>query len=262
MKTQRLSARVPVLATLIVPALLLLAACSDGGAKLQSGTSLQQRLRVADAAMAGGLPQAALNATRGALESDPGNIQALLQQGDALAAMGRGDAAEEAFRRVLALNSATAVQSRRAWLGVARADLGAGRAEAAEAAYRTVLATAPADPSAHDGLGISLDLQGRHAEAQAEYRVTLTAADNDGARVNLGLSLAMSGDAAGAVAVLGPLARDPAASRRVRHNLAFALALAGDRNGAERILAPDMPSEQVVVAMASYESFRTAYATP
>ena len=41
-------------------------------------------LRVADAAMAGGMPQTAINVTREILQSDPRNIGALLRQGEAL----------------------------------------------------------------------------------------------------------------------------------------------------------------------------------
>ena len=69
-------------------------------------------------------------------------------------------------------------------------------------------------------LGIALDLQERHAEAQAAYRQALDAApDLDAARVDLGLSLALSGDGAAGAQVLRPLAAsaDARAASRPPH---------------------------------------------
>ena len=48
-------------------------------------------------------------------------------------------------------------------------------------------------------------------------------------QVNLGLSLALSGDAPGAVRLLQPLATVPSATPRVRHDLALALAPSRER---------------------------------
>jgi hypothetical protein len=70
---------------------------------LLAGCSVQERnktlagkadMRLAEVAMANGMPQTALSVTREILESDPRNIAALLHQGDALVAMGQSDAAE------------------------------------------------------------------------------------------------------------------------------------------------------------------------
>ena len=249
-------------AFMAVAVALSVGACGNRTDQLMLGEGTAARsIRVAGAALAGGLPQAALNATRAALERDPDNVQALMQQADALTSMGRMDAAAEAYKRVLSREaSPTREQARQARLGVGRAELAAGRAVEAEATYRELLAIAPKEAAGHSGLGIALDLQGRHADAQAAYRVALAQTDSDATRANLGLSLAMAGDAAGAVALLRPLAADPAASPRVRHNLAFALAQSGDRTGAERALAVDMPREQVVVALSGFNAFRAPQA--
>ena len=245
----------PRLKLVSLGAALAVGACAEASGLAGSAGSA----RFANAALAGGLPQAALNATRTVLERDPHNVQALLQQGDALAALGRGDAAAEAYRRALSPDaSANDNQARHARLGIGRAELAAGRAEQAEAVFRQLVAGAPKDAAGRSGLGIALDLQGRHRDAQAEYRTALAQGDSDGTRVNLGLSLAMAGDAPEALAVLRPLAQDPAATPRVRHNLAFALALAGDRAGAERILAPDLPRDEVLAALSGYTAFRSA----
>ena len=241
---------------------LFLGACGGHQDFLTQGEGTSSRgIKVAGAALAGGLPQAALNATRNVLERDPHNVQALLQQAEALTAMGRPDAAGEAYKRILSKDaSPSRDQSRQARLGVGRAELAAGRAAAAEATYRELVAASPKEAAAHSGLGIALDLQGRHADAQQAYRAALAQVESDGTRANLGLSLAMAGDAAGAIQILRPLATDPSASPRIRHNLAFALALSGDRQGAERALLPDMPKEQVVAALSGFDAFRTAQA--
>ena len=50
--------------------------------------------------------------------------------------------------------------------------------------------------------GLAYDLLGRQAQAQADYRAALNGADGDEARRRLALSLAISGDKAGALAML------------------------------------------------------------
>lgn len=250
------------IAVLALGMALSLGACANRVEPFLQGEGTSSRgIRVANAALAGGLPEAALNATRTVLERDPNNVDALIKQADALNALGRADAAGEAYRRILSKEaSPTREQARMARLGVGRADLAAGRAAAAEATYRALVATAPNEAAGHSGLGIALDLQGRHKEAQAEHRLALAQDASDATRANLGLSLAMGGSAQEAVEMLRPLAADPSASPRLRHNLAFAMALAGDRGGAARTLAPDLPREQVVAALSGFDAFRTAQA--
>ena len=244
-------------------AALLLGACGVQQDRLTQGEGTAPRgLRIASAAMAGGLPQAALNATQGVLDRDPANVEALIQQADALTALGRPDAAAEAYRRVLAKDvSANRAQMRLARVGAGRADLAAGRASEAEAIYAALVAAAPDDPVGHNGLAIAYDQQGRHGEAQAVYRKALALADTSATRSNLGLSLAMSGDTAGALELLRPLARDVASNPRIRHNLAFALEMAGDREGAHRTLAADMPRDQALAELSGFAAFRTTPAT-
>ena len=53
--------------------------------------------------------------------------------------------------------------------------------------------------------GLAYDLLGKQAVAQADYRAALAARDGDEARRRLALSLAISGDKAGAFATLAPL---------------------------------------------------------
>ena len=76
------------------------------------------------------------------------------------------------------------------------------------------------------------------------------------AKVNLGLSLALSGATDRALAILRPLASDPAADGRVRQNLAVALALAGDETQAGRVLAAELPQDKIGTALAGYAALK------
>lgn len=87
--------------------------------------------------------------------------------------------------------------------------------------------------------GLAYDLLGRQSEAQAEYRAALKGPDGEEARRRLALSLAISGDRAGALEALSPLLaqRDVAAGR----TRAFVLALTGDPAGAMVAINSAMP---------------------
>ena len=105
--------------------------------------------------------------------------------------------------------------------------------------------------------GLAYDLLGRHAEAQSDYRAALSGADRDEARRRLALSLAITGDKAGAIAMLGPLmGRGDAGAARCR---ALVLALSGDLDGARRSLEAAMPgsSAQMAPFLAKLPSLRS-----
>ena len=132
-----------------------------------------------------------------------------------------------------------------------------GDAAAAEVEFDAVLATSPDDPRALTDLGIAQDLQEHHTEAQAAYSSALKIApDLDAARVNFGLSLALSGQSAAAVEMLRPLAAGPNAPKRVKHDLATAMVLSGDHAEAEKLLRPDLTPEQVPIAIAGLQQLR------
>lgn len=87
--------------------------------------------------------------------------------------------------------------------------------------------------------GLAYDLQGRHSEAQADYRAALSGPNSQEARRRLALSLAITGDKDAALAALAPLAaKGDAAAARCR---ALVLAVAGDPDGARRLLDLRMP---------------------
>jgi hypothetical protein len=82
-------------------------------------------------------------------------------------------------------------------------------------------------------------LLGQQRQAQADYRVALNGPDATEARRRLALSLAISGDKAGALEALAPLsAKGDSSAGRVR---AFVLALTGDSKGAMVAIDAAMP---------------------
>ena len=121
--------------------------------------------------MANGMPQTALAVTREILQSDPRNVAALLRQGDALVAMGQSDAAEECYRRVAGDRSRSRWTAARPW---PRFGWRWVKRERREAVFRKAIHHAPNDAAAFNDLGIALDLQDRHDEAQAAYQAALT----------------------------------------------------------------------------------------
>jgi len=87
--------------------------------------------------------------------------------------------------------------------------------------------------------GLAYDLLGRHAEAQADYRAAMAGSAADEARRRLALSLAITGDKAGALDTLAPLlTRQDRAAIRAR---ALILALSGDQAGARQAIEWSMP---------------------
>ncbi|MEO8176089.1 MAG: hypothetical protein ABI626_05455 [Sphingomicrobium sp.] len=91
--------------------------------------------------------------------------------------------------------------------------------------------------------GLAYDLLGRHSEAQRDYRAALNGTDGEEARRRLALSLAITGDKPGALAMLGPLmARGDSGAARCR---ALVLALSGDLDGARRSLESAMPGSSL-----------------
>ena len=116
-----------------------------------------------------------------------------------------------------------------------------GRFASAEAAYRDSLTLNPRQPQVVLKLALAEIAQGKNARALADLegaRDYLDAAD-------YGLAVALAGQPADAVAVLGQAARLPGADARVRQNLALAHALSGDWTMARTIAAQDVPPEQL-----------------
>ncbi len=233
----------------LLPAVLLSASFLTGCARPQGGQPTaaigSASLNVADAAIAGGDPTMALSVTQSVLQSEPDNVDALIHEGDAYYALGRCPAAEAAYQIALQKDPSSSL-----------AETGVGRCllktdpHAAEAALLLALRDDPGNAAAYNDLGIARDLQGNFAGAVEPYERALAAAPTlTAAEVNLGLSLALSGNGAAALQYLGPLATAQGATPKIREDYAAALIASGRQDDARQVLSVDLPPDQVNSAM-------------
>ena len=229
--------------------LLLLAGCAHPQTAAWRGK--QADLKVADVAMESGAPAMALSVAQGILAKDPANAPALVREGNALYSLNRTTEAADAYQRALAIEP----RNPQALVGLARVRL-ADDPASAERLLRKAVEDDPRNAAAQNDLGIARDLQGHHREAQDAYRRALAANPAlTAAQVNLGLSLALGGDAPRGVAMLRPLVAE-GASPRVRQDLAAALVLNGQTDQAERLLGADLTQPEVAEAVMGYSALR------
>ena len=176
------------------------------------------------------------------LATDPKDFATLIGAGRAAIELGDAQAAAGFFARADEVNPRSPLPQ----AGMGAVQVISGNAQAALPYFTraqqlgATLATIGCDR------GLAYDMLGRQAEAQADYRAALSSPDGDEARRRLALSLAISGDKAGAIAAIAPLsAKGDATSSRIR---AFVLALTGDPNGAMIAVDAAMPGSWASVS--------------
>jgi Flp pilus assembly protein TadD len=205
----------------------------------------RQSLDSAQAALVDGEAGTSLAIARGILSSQPRNPAALAQAGDAEMQMGDRLNAEADYRRALAVSP----HDVKARLGMAKMML-RDDLHGAEMAFRAILADAPHNPIVLNDLGYALDLQDRHKEAQTYYVEALASDPNRlSVRVNLALSLALSGQAPRAEAMLRDLAQTAGATSKVRLDLALAQVMAGHDNEAAATMSTELSPDDAKQAL-------------
>jgi Flp pilus assembly protein TadD len=225
--------RLTLLASVV--ALAALAGCGGG-----SPPPRNPGITVAEEALRAGAPDMAVQAAGAILAHQPDDVPALLVQGDAFAQLNKRDEAASAFSHALRLQA----DSVRAKMGLGRLRLSTDTGEAITL-FQGVLKQEPRNLTALTDLGIAYDLMGQHREAQDAYhRAQGIDSGNTPVRVNLALSLAMSGDSAEAVALIAPLATASAATPQLRHDYAVVLAMGGRETEAKKILTHDLSADQ------------------
>jgi Flp pilus assembly protein TadD len=219
-------------------------------ADMVSTTPMPAELNVADAAIAGGDPSMALSVSESVLKDNPDNVDALVHEGDAYYALGRCPASEAAYQLALTQNP----KSTAAETGLGRCLIKTDPASA-EAALEQAVQDDPGNADALNDLGIARDLQGNFAGAVDPYRRALLANPGDeAAEVNLGLSLALSGNGQAALQYLGPLATGPNASAKTREDYAAGLVAIGRIAEAKQVLSVDLPPDQVNAAIDGFSA--------
>jgi len=240
--------------------MLTLVACADhpdsGSQGTQAGAgkdvSAKVAVDIAERERAAGDPTGALTFYRRALAIDPNQPKVSLALGQTQLEAGQPNEAAETFRRLLAKppNDPAALTG----LGMALVQL--GQANAAVEPLRKGLALAP-DARGYRALGVAENLMGQNQAAEADYNRGLALAPEDpGLRNNLGLSLALSGNFDGAIAILRAAATGPNATAKTRQNLALALGLAGRTAEAQQIARMDLDEQSVQSNLAYYATLR------
>jgi Flp pilus assembly protein TadD len=125
--------------------------------------------------------------------------------------------------------------------------------------YREVLKRLPNNSLAAGGLGTALDMSGDHAGAQAVLRqAMLTNPGDPYLATNLGMSLLSGGDPKAAAAVLLDVTRFPAAPTQAKEDLALAYGMMGDDKVATELLVQQkMTNDDVKNNLKYYEYLRT-----
>ena len=229
---------------------LLSANGRDSGGVVPSYDAL---MRIGAAARSGGDLVNALGVFRRAAEVDPLNPAPLVAAGDVLLEMGSVNEAIVTYNNALFRDQ----QNLPALVGLAKADLKTGKPALAMEPLSKAYAQSPDDPKILLLLGVTKDLAGEHAEAQAWYRRGLGLAPGDPAlTVDLALSLALSGDYPTAIALLQPIAMAPAALPQERQTLALIYGLRGNVAEAARLNRVDLDDASVEHNLAYYATLR------
>lgn len=246
--------RMPRLTALL--ATLLLAACAHSEpdasiAPLPNG--VESALRLGEAAAAGGDVGSAVRIFETLAAQHPTETAPRQALADAYYLAGAFPEAEQAYRQLNALDS----RSIAALVGLGRIALSTGDAAAAETHFAAALAREPANTAAQNGLAVSYDLRGRHADAVRVYDAILQREPaNRAVMNNRALSVALAGDTRRAVEDLDTLARAPVRVPQAVHNLALAYALDGQTDAAAAVLAAELPPEQARSTLDFYRSLR------
>jgi Flp pilus assembly protein TadD len=190
---------------------------------------------------------------RQALETNPNQPKVEVSLGMALLQAGSPGEAAQTFRKVLSRFS----QDTGALTGLGIALIQLGQPAAALDPLRKSVSITP-DAHTFRTLGVAENLLGQNAQAEADYSRGLSIAPNDpGLANNLGLSMALSGNFNGAVAVLRKAASAFGATPQTRQNLALALGLAGRTADAAQVARADLDERSVQSNLAYYAVLRT-----
>ncbi len=198
-------------------------------------------MRAAETAGAQGDLNSAIGFYRRAAQLLPKDPTPMAELGALLARNNALPGAVEAYRDALA----RAPSDWRYAMELGRLALRMNAPQEAEARFDEARRLHP-DVATWNGLGVSLDLLGAHARAEAAYAEGLKLAPDDATlRNNLGLSEALAGDYPAAIATLKALAASPASTARYRLNLALVYGLAGDEDKAAAAARQDLGESEI-----------------
>lgn len=172
------------------------------------------------------------------LAASPRDVEALSGAGRAALDVGDANAAIGFYARA----EGVAPRDGRIKAGLGAALLRMGKAKDALRLFGQAVDFGVPETDIASDRGLAWDLRGEPRKAQRDYQLAMRAGADDETTRRLALSLAISGDQAGATQLLTPLLyRHDSAAWRAR---AFVLALTGDTEGAVTIAGSAMPVAQ------------------
>ncbi len=208
--------------------------------------------RIAQKSLDAGDPVSAVSMLKRAHEVDTKSPAILAELGRTLGSLEAWTEAADAYGQAAALAPKDPAIRR----GYGGALLALNQPELAEQEYRAAVA-AKADAQGYSGLGVTLDLQGRHDEAEAAFRKAYQLAPKSaGTRANLALSLALWDSSNEAIALLAPMAAAADADSKQRQNLALVFGLAGELDQAAAIARIDLTEDAVRSNLSYYETLK------
>jgi Flp pilus assembly protein TadD len=212
-------------------------------------------LRLARASRANGDLASAINLYSGVVAIKPADPAVMLEYGDTLVDAGSLDDAIEVYRKVEP--GSTAWMG--AQLGLQQAYLKLGEPEKSLLIADQALAVSADDHRVLVCRGVTLDMLGRHAQAQESYRKVLAGVPHDvAARNDLALSLALTGQFGEAEDIMTSMARSSTATPRIRQNLALIYGLAGDATHAGALSRVDLDTVTTEGNLRFFELARSA----
>jgi Flp pilus assembly protein TadD len=147
--------------------------------------------------------------------------------------------AEEAYRAALLLDP----QQTNALYGLGKIYIDQRRYDMAVGPLEAAAEVQSDDPRIYNALGVIMDQQGQHADAQAYYKQGLAHSPrNVSLRNNLGLSMVLDGQPEAGLAMLRDVAAEPASGATAGHNLEMASQIAAQHileNPANSASAPE-----------------------
>jgi Flp pilus assembly protein TadD len=156
-------------------------------------------------------------------EIDPTDPAPLVELARVLESLERTAAAEEAYRAALLLDP----QQTDALYGLGKIYIDQQRYDLAMGPLEAAAASDSDDPRFYNALGVIMDQQGQHQEAQVYYQQGLAHSPrNVSLRNNLGLSMVLAGEPEAGLAMLRDVAAEPESGATAGHNLEMASQIA------------------------------------
>jgi Flp pilus assembly protein TadD len=212
-------------------------------------------LRLARASRANGDLASAINLYSSVVSIKPADPAVMLEYGDTLVDAGSLDEAIEVYRKVEP--GSTAWMG--AQLGLQQAYLRLGEPEKSLMFADQALAVSAQDHRVLVSRGVTLDMLGRHVQAQESYRAVLASAPHDvAARNDLALSLALTGQFGEAEEIMTSMAHSSTATPRIRQNLALIYGLAGDSTHADALSRMDLDTATTKENLRFFELARSS----